>query len=115
MVGTQQGAVALLQGDDDLVVFSDRPTPTLMPPVARIPEVPSVFGLTTEAGLLSRAPLAVENAVPFYLAVNRRLIRDIEAGALITAGKAFLRQGWITSRPVIPVRLPGWKESGKTP
>ncbi len=42
----------------------------------------TIDGATAE--LHPAAPLAAENAVPFYLAANRRLVRDVEAGALIT-------------------------------
>ena len=36
------------------------------------------------AELHPSAQLAAENAVPFYLAANRRLVRNVEAGALVT-------------------------------
>jgi predicted homoserine dehydrogenase-like protein len=36
------------------------------------------------AELRPARPLGPENPVPFYLAANRRLARDVEAGALLT-------------------------------
>ena len=42
----------------------------------------TIDGATAE--LHPAVPLAAENAVPFYLAANRQLVRDVEAGALIT-------------------------------
>ena len=42
----------------------------------------SIDGTTAE--LHPAQPLAAGAAVPFYLAANRRLVRDVEAGALIT-------------------------------
>jgi len=42
----------------------------------------TIDGATAE--LHPAAPLAAGNAVPFYLAANRRLARDVEAGALVT-------------------------------
>ncbi len=38
----------------------------------------------TSAELHEAKPLAPENAVPFYLAANRRLVRDVQKGSLIT-------------------------------
>ncbi|MDR1708118.1 MAG: flagellar biosynthesis protein FlgA, partial [Candidatus Accumulibacter sp.] len=38
----------------------------------------------TAAELHPAQPLGADNPVPFYLAANRRLIRDVEAGAPIT-------------------------------
>ena len=38
----------------------------------------------TQGELQSAKPLGEENAAPFYLAANRRLIRDVEAGATIS-------------------------------
>ena len=42
----------------------------------------TIDGATAE--LHPARPLGPDNAVPFYLAANRRLVRDVEAGALIT-------------------------------
>ena len=42
----------------------------------------TIDGVTAE--LHPAKPLAAGNAVPFYLAANRRLVRDVAAGALIT-------------------------------
>ena len=42
----------------------------------------TIDGVTAE--LHPAKPLAAGNAAPFYLAANRRLVRDVEAGALIT-------------------------------
>ncbi len=45
------------------------------------------------AELHSSAPLAPENAVPFYLAANRRLVRNVEAGALVTLADIEIEPG----------------------
>jgi len=38
----------------------------------------------TAAELLPAGSLGAANPVPFYLAANRRLVRDVAAGALLT-------------------------------